>query len=83
MAVEHYLMSRALGSIPVPKEEKKRGWRGGPGDNFHAAPHLRGKHEDKGMNPQHPGECGGSPAISGLERQKQRISPLEQASYQD
>lgn len=41
---------------------------------------MRGKHEDKGTNPQHPGECGGSPAISGLERQKQRISPLG-ASY--
>lgn len=76
-------MNRALGSIPVPKEERKRGQGCNPGDNFHTTPHWRGKHEDKGSNPQHPGEYSGSPAISGLERQKQRISPLEQVTYLD
>lgn len=32
MAVEHYLTSRALGSIPVPKEE--RGWGVAQGITF-------------------------------------------------
>lgn len=34
MVVEHYLMSRALGSIPVPKEKKKRGWGVAQGMTF-------------------------------------------------
>lgn len=49
-------MSKALGSILVLKEERKKKGpgRGGAEGNSHATPHVGFKHEDESSNPQQP-----------------------------